>query len=91
MAPSSILSAAPWRIQFHEAMPGDPDWMHRTEALQSKKAENGLLAGRKKKDCEEFDEERKLFCPFWGRTDFKLFQVSKHDSAVGDTTKQDAL
>jgi len=23
--------------------------MHRTEALQSKKAENGLLAGRKKK------------------------------------------
>lgn len=51
MSHSSIfppLPAAPQRIQFHKAMPQDPDWTCRTNALQRNGTKDGLLIRRKK-------------------------------------------
>lgn len=43
-----FLPVAPWRIQFHEAVPQDPDRTCRTSVLQRERTEDALLTRRKK-------------------------------------------
>lgn len=41
------LPAAPWRIQFHKAVPRDPDRTCRTSVLQRERTKDALLTRRK--------------------------------------------